>query len=123
MIQPLQTLAGYTVCCMYNINVCTTTQLTARRPHTNIYIHIEKLYLLHQGVNEKPNHDKRHCDLEYQNSSLFVCKINFWMAQAARSDVLKCLLVGAGFRKSPLHAQRGYCHAHKLSKVRRFQST
>ena len=71
-----KTSAGYTVRCMYNITVCTTTQLTARRPHTKIYIHIEKLYSLHQGINEKPNHNKRHCDLKYRNSSLFVRKIN-----------------------------------------------
>ena len=64
---------------MYNIAVCTTTQLTARRSHksnTKIYTHIKKLYSLHQGGNEKLNHGKRHGDSKYRNGSLFARKIN-----------------------------------------------
>ena len=77
--QPLRNLVGYTVHCMYNITACTTIQLTARRSHTfntKKYTHINKLYLLHQGGNIKPNHDKCHCDLKCQNGSLFARKNN-----------------------------------------------
>jgi len=34
------------------------------------------MYPQHQGGNEKANHDKCHCNLEYQNGSLFARKIN-----------------------------------------------
>ena len=28
-------LTGYTICCMYNITLCTMTELTAHRSHTS----------------------------------------------------------------------------------------
>ena len=55
------------------------TQLTARRSrksNTKEYTRVNKLYSLHQGGNEKPNQDKRHCDFKYRNGSLFARKIN-----------------------------------------------
>ena len=39
-----------------------------------------------------------------------------WIAQAARTDVSKCLLGGAGFRKSPLHCATGLVsHIHIMA--------
>ena len=47
----------------------------------------------HQGGNKKPNHDKRYCDLEYRNGSVFARKIN---SLDSSSSAQRCLEVPVG---------------------------
>ena len=90
-------LAGYTVHCMYNITVCTTTQLTGCRSHTSNTNNTWKATCIKAVTENHTPLRSKHILVSLHTKSIL------WIAHAAHSDVLKCLLGGAGFCTSLLH--------------------
>ena len=87
------------------------------------YIHI-KFYLFHQGSNEKPNYDERHCHIKYRNGSPFACKkINSLDSSRSAQRHLKVSVGRSWFLLHCAMRLVSRVYIHVLSKVHSFQST